>query len=121
MRPYLNSQSDIPSNRSSGQHASRLLPNTGRSSPKSLQSGIWKVNWTTRIMLVVSAYFCGWAVFYTIFMGFDYRYILEYLRLAWIDPGVLPTYINLGALATTSIATLAMCIFHRSKKATNGK
>lgn len=54
-------------------------------------------------------------------MGFDYRDILEYLRLAWTDPGVLPTYINLGALATTSIAILVMCTFHRNKKATGGK
>jgi hypothetical protein len=71
------------------------------------------VKWTTRILLVLCAYFCGWVVFYTLLVGIDYRFIAEYLRLAWTGGGVLPTYINIGALATACIEIVVVCVLPR--------
>ncbi len=74
------------------------------------------MKWMTRVLLVMCAYFGGWAAFYTVFMGIDYRYVFEYLRLAWTDPGMLPMYINIGALATAATAIVIMCLFTSKQK-----
>lgn len=60
------------------------------------------------VFTVIGGYIVGWTVVYAILMAGDFRYFFKYLRLAWTQPGELPTFINVGAIAVALIAPLGL-------------
>jgi heme A synthase len=68
-----------------------------------------------RLIFIVLIYFLSWTVSYSVFMGFDFRYYIEYLYLAWTNPGEKPVFIQMIAIVLTIITT-SIYFFAKRKK-----
>jgi hypothetical protein len=55
------------------------------------------------LLVLVVFYFIAWTGAYVFFVGFDFQYYCEYLRLSWTAPGEIPLFIQLFALGMTAI------------------
>jgi len=73
------------------------------------------------VLAGVAGYVFGWAISYTVLMGADFRYVFEYLRLAWTDPGERPTIIQFGAVAMAIVAPLTLWVICRSRRSDSGQ
>jgi hypothetical protein len=60
------------------------------------------------VFTAIGGYLVGWFITYAMIMRGDFQYFFEYWKLAWTKPGELPTFINLGAIATACIAPLGL-------------
>jgi hypothetical protein len=52
----------------------------------------------------VLVYLATWTLAYIWFMGWDFRYYLQYLKLSWTRPGEIPAFIQWVAIAITVVA-----------------
>jgi hypothetical protein len=62
------------------------------------------MNIRNSLLLVIAAmgvYLIAWTAAYLFFVGTDFQFYLNYLRLAWTEPGEIPTFIQATSLAVT--------------------
>ena len=60
--------------------------------------------------LTVAIYACSWVLAYVGLLGFDFHDLLYYLKLAWTDPGEIPSYLRFLSLSLTIVSLLAYLI-----------
>lgn len=60
------------------------------------------------VFTAIGGYILGWTIVYTVIMRGDFRYFFKYLQVAWTQPGELPTFINVGAIAVALVAALGL-------------
>jgi hypothetical protein len=68
------------------------------------------------VISIIGGYCLGWFIFYAFFIGEDFNYFFEYLRLAWTNPGEIPTFINIGAISFSAIFTLSVWWYSQKQK-----
>lgn len=66
---------------------------------------------------LVAGYLIIWLVVYSVFMGFDYRFVGEYFSFGWLGGGEIPTAIQLVSLLVTAVgATFGFVFYSRVKR-----
>ena len=56
--------------------------------------------------LTVAIYVCSWVLAYVGLLGFDFSNFSQYLKLAWTDPGEIPSYLRFLSLSLTIVSLL---------------
>ena len=59
-------------------------------------------------VLIVVAYLVSWSVAYVWLVGTDFGYYAEYLRLAWTNPGEIPSFLQFIAIVATTLILLVV-------------
>ena len=60
--------------------------------------------------VLIFLYLIVWVVAYSVLMGFDYRFALEYFLLAWRGGGEIPALIQLIAILFTTVGTAIVVV-----------
>jgi hypothetical protein len=67
-------------------------------------------SWLPLPFLLAAFYGIAWTAAYLFFVGGDFQFYFEYLRLAWTGPGEIPAFIQASALA----GTVVLCLIYLS-------
>jgi len=62
-------------------------------------------------VLGIISYFVLWTLTYLIIMGPEYKYFIEYFKLAWTNPGEVPAFLQMVALIGTLILIISVFLF----------
>ncbi len=68
------------------------------------------------LIVTVLIYMFVWTAAYIIFMGFDFRYYIEYLYFSWAGPGEIPAFIQWIAIIGTIFIVATYLLYKRLRK-----
>lgn len=66
------------------------------------------------VLAGVLIYLAAWTLAYIWIVGWDFRYFLQYLKLAWTRPGEIPAFIQWIAMGTTVVVIAVLLWWRRT-------
>ena len=67
------------------------------------------------LLLAVVVYFVTWTIAYILLVGPNFRHYVDYLRLAWTNPGEIPAFLQIASIVVTVLLMLLVLLVVRRR------